>query len=224
MSTQSRRDLQTRIKELETENEELQSRLDEISDIVAPVEEAGRRGRRIGGIAARSEYGASWRKPTHEITDRAKRYRANAPDCRPPLPARCALCNSTRFVVVDHIDGDESNGAPDNLRWLCKSCNTKLGKAMARAGKGKRTRQYNPGARTLAQYTEAVIAAHPRPATTPAEKRFTTHPRKCASDSRPRFGAAAGLAVQTAARRSRLPRHPCIHVCMDAGATGERNC
>ena len=39
MSTQSRRDLQTRIKELETENEELQSQLDEISDIVAPVEE-----------------------------------------------------------------------------------------------------------------------------------------------------------------------------------------
>ena len=38
MSTQSRRDLQTRIKELETENEELQSRLDEISDIVAPAE------------------------------------------------------------------------------------------------------------------------------------------------------------------------------------------
>ena len=28
---------------------------------------------------------------------------------------------------------------------------------MARAGTGKRTRQYNPGARTLAQYTEAVL-------------------------------------------------------------------
>ena len=28
---------------------------------------------------------------------------------------------------------------------------------MARAGIGKRTRQYNPAARTLAQYTEAVI-------------------------------------------------------------------
>jgi len=39
MSTQSRRDLLTRIKELEAENEELQTRLDEISDIVAPVEE-----------------------------------------------------------------------------------------------------------------------------------------------------------------------------------------
>jgi len=39
MSIESRRDLQTRIKELETENEELQTRLDEISDIVAPADE-----------------------------------------------------------------------------------------------------------------------------------------------------------------------------------------
>ena len=39
MSIQNRRDLQTRIKELETENEELQTRLDEISDIVAPADE-----------------------------------------------------------------------------------------------------------------------------------------------------------------------------------------
>ena len=39
MSIATRRDLQTRIKELEAENEELQSRLDEISDIVAPDEE-----------------------------------------------------------------------------------------------------------------------------------------------------------------------------------------
>ena len=101
--------------------------------------------------------GARWRKAAHQITDRAKRYRANAPECCPPLPRRCAVCRSTRFVVVDHIDGDESNGEPENLRWLCKSCNTKLGIAMARAGIGKRTRQYNPAARTLAQYTEAVI-------------------------------------------------------------------
>ncbi len=28
---------------------------------------------------------------------------------------------------------------------------------MARTGKGKRTLQYNPGARTLAQYTEAAL-------------------------------------------------------------------
>jgi hypothetical protein len=39
MAIPTRSDLQTRIKELEAENEELQSQLDEISDIVAPVEE-----------------------------------------------------------------------------------------------------------------------------------------------------------------------------------------
>lgn len=101
--------------------------------------------------------GAPWRKPAHQLTDRASRYRANAPECRPPLPRKCALCGSTRFVVVDHIDGDESNGTPENLRWLCKRCNTQLGRAMARAGIGKRTRQHNPGARTLARYTEAAV-------------------------------------------------------------------
>jgi HNH endonuclease len=102
--------------------------------------------------------GAAWRKPAHDISDRAKRYRANAPECRPPLPAECALCGSTRFLVIDHIDDDESNNCPDNLRWLCKSCNTRLGISMARASEGRRTRQYNPGASTLAQYTEAVLA------------------------------------------------------------------
>ena len=59
--------------------------------------------------------------------------------------------------MVDHIDGDESNGSPDNLRWLCKSCNTRFGLAMARRGQGIRTRQFNPGAENLAQYTEAVL-------------------------------------------------------------------
>lgn len=58
---------------------------------------------------------------------------------------------------MDHIDGDESNGSPENLRYLCKSCNTRLGIAMARAGQGRRTHQYNPGAHTLAQYTQAAL-------------------------------------------------------------------
>ncbi|HEY6271198.1 MAG TPA: HNH endonuclease [Terriglobales bacterium] len=63
-------------------------------------------------------------------------------------------------MIVDHIDGRESNGDPSNLRWLCRACNTTLGLAMARAGQGVRTRQYNPanlGARTLAQYTDAAL-------------------------------------------------------------------
>ena len=78
--------------------------------------------------------GARWRKAAYQITDRAKRYRANAPGCCPPLPRRCEVCRSRRFVVVDDIDGDESNGSPENLRWLCKLCNTKLGSAMAALG------------------------------------------------------------------------------------------
>jgi hypothetical protein len=40
MAVQTRRELQDRIKELESENEDLQSRLDEISDIVTGNEEA----------------------------------------------------------------------------------------------------------------------------------------------------------------------------------------
>jgi len=67
------------------------------------------------------------------------------------------LCGSTRFLVIDHIDGDESNGSPENLRWLCKRCNTQLGIAMAGEGQGTRTRQYNPGAQTLAQYVQAAL-------------------------------------------------------------------
>jgi hypothetical protein len=59
--------------------------------------------------------------------------------------------------VVDHIDGNESNDDPANLRWLDKSCNTRLGIAAARAGKGRRTVQSNPGAETLAEYVSAAV-------------------------------------------------------------------
>jgi hypothetical protein len=88
--------------------------------------------------------GANFRKPVSEISDRAKRYRAHSAGCRPKGPKVCFKCGSRRFVVPDHIDGDESNGRRSNLRWACKSHNTILGKKMAKAGKGVRTRQYNP--------------------------------------------------------------------------------
>jgi hypothetical protein len=58
---------------------------------------------------------------------------------------------------VDHRDGDEWNDLPSNLRWLCKSCNTHLGVAAARAGQGRRVRQFNPGADNLAQYVQAAV-------------------------------------------------------------------
>lgn len=102
--------------------------------------------------------GARFRKPVSEISDRAKRYRAHSPGCRPLGPKVCFKCGSRRFVVPDHVDGDESNGKRSNLRWACKRHNTILGKAMAKAGKGVRTRQYNPtGAINLAQYVQAAV-------------------------------------------------------------------
>ena len=108
--------------------------------------------------------GAKWRKPVSAITDRQKRHRANHPDCK-PKGKRCVKCGSTRNLVVGHADGDESNGAPSNLQTECKSCNTRDGKAMAKAGKGVRTRQYNPkkkkrrnpGAQTLGAYVDAAV-------------------------------------------------------------------
>jgi hypothetical protein len=98
-----------------------------------------------------------WRKPVSEITDRQKRMRANHPDFTPALPKKCALCRSTRNVDIDHKDGDEANGARRNLRWLCRSCNTKHGHRLKRLGRGVRTRQYNPGARTLGAYVQAAV-------------------------------------------------------------------
>jgi hypothetical protein len=59
-------------------------------------------------------------------------------------------------LVVDHRDSDESNDARSNTRWLCKSCNTRLGIAAARAGQGRRTKQFNPGAETLREYVQAA--------------------------------------------------------------------
>lgn len=94
--------------------------------------------------------------PVRLITDRAKRYRANSPQCLPPGPRQCEFCGSKRNVVVNHRDGDESNGARANLGYACKSCNTRIGAAFAVAGAGRRTKQYNPGVPSAAQYAWAV--------------------------------------------------------------------
>jgi hypothetical protein len=92
-------------------------------------------------------------RPVHLITDRAKRYRAHR---NPPAgPKVCARCGSKRNILIDHKDGNESNGARRNLQWLCKTCNAVKAVEQIRAGIGVRTRQYNP-VPTYAQYAWAV--------------------------------------------------------------------
>jgi hypothetical protein len=79
------------------------------------------------------------------LTDRAKRYRANRKGTRPGPPKQCGFCGSRKNVGVHHITGDEDDGAPADLMWACKSCNSSIAVVMKNAGVGKRTRQFNPG-------------------------------------------------------------------------------
>lgn len=85
------------------------------------------------------------RKPVEQLTDRAKRYRANEKEARPLAPKQCGFCGSRRNVGVHHITGHESDADPDNYMWACKRCNTRIGLLMRDLGLGARTRQYNPG-------------------------------------------------------------------------------
>lgn len=92
------------------------------------------------------------------VTDRAKRYRANTDENRPPDPRICGFCGSDVNVEVDHIDGNEAHGEPENLMWLCRACNTTKGAVMRRAGLGVITAQYNPsaGAGGIDAWTQAA--------------------------------------------------------------------
>jgi hypothetical protein len=107
------------------------------------------------------------RKPVDQITDRAKRYRANSKELRPAPPKQCGYCGARRNVGVDHISGDESDLHPQNLIWACKSCNGKKAAVMKAAGLGKLTRQYNPSRgssggrlnRSLQAYNFAILVA-----------------------------------------------------------------
>lgn len=81
-------------------------------------------------------------KPLSEITDRAKRYRANTADQSPKR--RCFSCGAKNPRDRAHIDGNESNNHPSNLAPQCRSCNVRFANTFKRHGKGIRTRQYNP--------------------------------------------------------------------------------
>ena len=82
-------------------------------------------------------------KPATQITDRAKRYRANTQTAE--WPKVCLFCGSTKDLQVDHLDGFEENGEPENLAILCRSCNQLKSAVYKAAGLGRRTVQYNPG-------------------------------------------------------------------------------
>ena len=82
-------------------------------------------------------------KPAAEISDRAKRYRAN--EATADWPQVCLFCGSTKDLQVDHLDGFEENGEPENLLILCRSCNQLKAAVYKQAGMGRRTVQYNPG-------------------------------------------------------------------------------
>jgi hypothetical protein len=125
-------------------------------------------------------------RPVDLITDRAKRYRANA---SPPAgPRICNFCSAAKARDIDHIDGDESNGDPSNLQYLCRTCNASKAAVQANAGEGKRTAQYNPSFKpTFRQYVDAVLvlrgdhpgnaakAARVLQATTPARREDFRH-------------------------------------------------
>jgi hypothetical protein len=98
--------------------------------------------------------------PAAMVTDRALRYRANA---NPPAgPELCHYCGAAGRCDIDHVDGREEHGNPENLAYACRSCNTRKGAYFAAAGLGRKTRQLNPrqskAARTIVQYASAVGA------------------------------------------------------------------
>src|SRR5271165_6846720 len=104
-------------------------------------------------------------KPVRSITDRAKRYRANKVH---KLRSRCEECGSRDNLGVGHRDGDEANNRPSNLFTQCKSCNGVQAVADKKAGRGVRTRQYNPDKErpltemTLAEIKKEIAAASPK--------------------------------------------------------------
>lgn len=94
-------------------------------------------------------------KPVNQITDRAKRYRAQN---LVKGPKRCVICNGTGKLDVMHLSGDESDGEPKNLAYGCRKCNATLGAAFKRIGSKVRTRQYNPASGVVPSFQQYAWA------------------------------------------------------------------
>lgn len=93
-------------------------------------------------LTRRAKIISSARVSNPEVTDRAHRYRAQKNISSGPK--ECAWCGSKRGLMVGHKDGNESNDAPGNLAWTCRRCNTLEGLKHKAAGRGRRTKQFNP--------------------------------------------------------------------------------
>lgn len=98
------------------------------------------------------------RRPVAEITDRAKRYRANR-----DVEGDTAICHycGGRGTMIHHIDGNESHGQAGNLVAVCRPCNHLADAVLKAAGLGRPTNQFNPkkkssAASGLGQYVSAV--------------------------------------------------------------------
>lgn len=163
-------------------------------------------------------------KAAHEITDRAKRYRANA---RPPAGRKlCTFCASRKNIDVDHIDGDESDSTPENLMYLCRPCNTRKGIIQARNRIGVRTRQYNPHGATFEQFkqsaavllglkpgdvgkaTDRIKSTSPEKRAEYAERIEAANPFKSDSQRRKFFAMAARGEISQATLRKFLKGNP----------------
>ena len=95
-------------------------------------------------------------KPVSQITDRAKRYRAQK---NVKGPKECVVCGAKGKLDVMHLNGNESDGEWRNLAYGCRSCNGKLAAGFKRIGAGVPTRQFNPAGAavpTFGQYAWAV--------------------------------------------------------------------
>ena len=96
---------------------------------------------------------------TATVTDRALRYRAV--QLIPDHAKVCAFCGQRQSLMVGHLDGHEENLEPDNLTWTCRSCNSVASNTLQKANLGRRTRQFNPGAKSVGQWMQAVGAITP---------------------------------------------------------------
>lgn len=91
-----------------------------------------------------------------QITDRAKRYRAQSVELG---EKKCVICGARGRLDRMHLTGNEADGEAANIAYGCRSCNATLGAAFKSIGAGKPTNQYNPakgGIPTFDQYMWAV--------------------------------------------------------------------